>query len=79
MNEIKTVMIPIQQIRALPNRGRKNFSGVMELMNSIKEKGLLHPITVKRAGDSYELVTGECRFRALSLLCWKEVPCCTLS
>jgi ParB family chromosome partitioning protein len=44
-----------------------------ELATSLKASGLLQPITVRRRGDAYELVTGERRLRAATSLGWTEI------
>lgn len=59
-----------------PNRGRKDFSSLGELVKSIQEQGLIHPLAVQQMPDGrYELIAGECRYRAMCLLGWKELPC----
>lgn len=60
--------IPIEQIRANPNNPRKRFheTELEELAESIRQKGVLQPLLVRRApsGLDYELVAGERRWRA---------------
>lgn len=69
--------VPVDKIR--PNRlqPRKNFDdgALAELADSIKERGLLQPITVwKDAGDDYyELIAGERRWRASRLAGMSEI------
>lgn len=45
-----------------------------ELAQSIKQKGLIQPLVVRRKGDYYELIAGERRFRAAHALQLSEVP-----
>jgi ParB family chromosome partitioning protein len=45
-----------------------------ELSQSVKEKGLIQPVLVRRRGEYYELIAGERRFRAASALGLKEIP-----
>ena len=46
-----------------------------DLANSIKEKGLLNPIIVRRKSDgTYELIAGQRRFLACQKLGWKTIP-----
>lgn len=61
------VILPLNAIQIPPNRQRQTFddSSLEELINSIKEVGLLHPIVIK---EGAELVAGERRFRAISVL-----------
>jgi ParB family chromosome partitioning protein len=62
----------------LPNRSqpRKHFdeSKLQELAESIKEKGILEPLIVRRTGQRYELIVGERRWRAAQKAGLKEVP-----
>ena len=68
--------IPTARIRPNPYQPRREFdpAALAELEASIRANGLLQPITVRRKGDSYELVAGERRLRALRNLEWKDVP-----
>ena len=56
---------------------RENFSesSLVSLAQSIRENGLLQPLTVRKVGKGYELIAGERRLRALKLLDWKTAPC----
>ncbi len=59
--------IPLARIKTNPNQPRKRFNedSIRELAQSIKENGLVQPITVEDNGDgSYTLVGGERRLRA---------------
>lgn len=62
----------------VPNRSqpRKHFdeSKLQELADSIKEKGVLEPLIVRRIGQGYELIVGERRWRAAQRAGLKEVP-----
>lgn len=64
------IEIPINKIIANKYQPRNYFDDekLMELANSIRENGLLQPITVRPKGRKYEIIAGERRFRALSLL-----------
>jgi ParB family chromosome partitioning protein len=68
--------IPISRIRPNPFQPRKNFDPkeLAELEASLASSGLLQPITVRRAGDAYELIAGERRLRAATNLGWSEIP-----
>jgi len=75
--ESKTILIcGIEEI--LPNRSqpRKHFdeSKLQELAESIKEKGILEPLIVRRVAEGYELIVGERRWRAAQKIGLKEVP-----
>jgi ParB family chromosome partitioning protein len=70
--------IEIAQIEANPFNPRTNFEeeALNELANSIKEHGIIQPLTVRKLGrDKYQLISGERRFRASQLAGLTEVPC----
>lgn len=56
--------IELSRIKQDENQPRKNFTNIDELAESIKSKGLLHPITVRPEGDHYVIISGERRYRA---------------
>jgi len=62
----------------VPNRSqpRKYFdeAKLQELTESIKEKGILEPLLVRRIAEGYELIVGERRWRAAQKAGLKEVP-----
>lgn len=60
--------IELRRVRPNPFQPRRDFdsAALAELQASIRENGLLQPLVVRVAGDGFELVAGERRFRALS-------------
>jgi len=68
--------IDINLIRLNPNQPRTNFNqkDISDLASSIKELGLIQPITVKQDHDNYELISGERRLRAFKQLSIKTIP-----
>ena len=62
----------------IPNRSqpRKHFdeSKLQELAESIKEKGILEPLIVRKTDQGYELIVGERRWRAAQKAGLKEIP-----
>lgn len=70
--------IPIAQIRPNPYQPRKEFRAeeLAELESSLKESGLLQPISVRPVphGTGYELIAGERRLRAATRLGWTDIP-----
>ena len=64
--------------RIIPNpfQPRKEFNEetLQELTASIRENGLIQPITVRKNGDHFEIIAGERRFRACQLLNWETIP-----
>ena len=53
---------------------RKNFDDLDSLKESIKEKGILTPITVRPRNEHFEIVCGERRFRCAKDLGLTEIP-----
>lgn len=70
-------LISVTTIVPNPNQPRKEFSedAIIKLADSIKQFGIIQPITVRKAGDFYELVSGERRLRAAKELNMPAVPC----
>ena len=68
--------IDINLIRLNPNQPRTNFNqkDISDLASSIKELGLIQPITVKEDQNNYELISGERRLRAFKQLSIKTIP-----
>ena len=52
-----------------------NENALAELSQSIKEHGIIQPITVRKMGEKYELVAGERRWRAARMADLELVPC----
>lgn len=68
--------IKIEKIIPNPNQPRTHFdeNALNELAQSIKNLGVIQPITVRKKGDNYELISGERRYRASQIVGLKEVP-----
>lgn len=68
--------IPVDRIRRSRHQPRQHFdpARLEELASSIRQKGLLQPILVRRSGDSYELIAGERRLRAAVQAGLTEIP-----
>ncbi len=70
-------MVPVAKVTANPFQPRKEFDEVAleELAQSIRQQGVITPITVRRMPDgSYQLIAGERRWRASQRAGLKEVP-----
>lgn len=59
---------------SLQPRSRYDEDKLSELMQSIKDKGILQPILVRPKNSRFEIVAGERRFRAAKALKLKQVP-----
>ncbi|MCD6068055.1 MAG: chromosome partitioning protein ParB [Bacteroidetes bacterium] len=69
--------IPIKNIEANPFQPRTDFEeqALQELVDSIKEHGIIQPVTVRKLGfDKYQLISGERRFRASQIAGLKDIP-----
>ena len=69
--------LPIDQIQKNPFQPRTNFEveKIEELAKSIRELGIIQPITVRKTGfKSYQIISGERRFRAVLSLEIKSIP-----
>lgn len=69
--------LDLKMIEVNPNQPRTNFNeeALQELASSIKELGVIQPITVRKLGfNKYQLVSGERRFRASKLMGLETIP-----
>ena len=69
--------IPIEQISPNPDQPRRNFdeTSLEELATSIRELGIIQPLTLRSAGpDAYQSISGERRYRAAKLAGLETVP-----
>ena len=73
----KLLDIPISRITPNHRQPRTEFdpTELAELAASIKEHGVLQSLSVVAAGDGYELIAGERRWRASQLAGFETVPC----
>jgi len=77
----RVVFLPVRSIRPNPAQPRKIFreEALDELADSIRQHGILQPLSVRRVGTSYELISGERRLRAAQLAGLSDVPCILMS
>lgn len=68
--------IGVHLIEPSPYQARREIPSEQlgELAESIRSEGLLQPIVVRKAGDRYQLIAGERRWRAFQLLKIKSIP-----
>lgn len=73
----RVLYLPVSLIRANPNQPRRHFDerALRELAESIRQYGILQPLTVRCTLTGYELIAGERRLRAAKLAGLREVPC----
>lgn len=73
----RVLQLPVGAIRPNPMQPRTVFEeeGLRELASSVKQHGVLQPLTVRRTGTGWELVAGERRLRAAKLAGLRTVPC----
>lgn len=74
MRESKVVAI--EEIQPNPYQPRLEFNdeALMDLAQSIRENGLIQPITVRESENGYQIMAGERRYRAMRLNGLVEVP-----
>ncbi|MBT4679588.1 MAG: ParB/RepB/Spo0J family partition protein [Flavobacterium sp.] len=70
------IEISLKSIQVNPYQPRTYFDeeSLRELSSSIKELGVIQPITVRKVGDLFQLVSGERRYRASKLIGNKSIP-----
>ena len=73
--------IPIRQIHKNPHQPRKIFDpqALQSLADSIRQYGIITPLTVRQVGEDFELVSGERRLRAATIAGLSMVPCYIVS
>jgi len=71
-----TLNIPVDAIKANPSQPRTDFSedAFQELVQSIRQNGIIQAVIVRRAGDGFELIAGERRWRAAKAAGLPAVP-----
>ena len=69
--------VPVEKIKANPNQPRREFSetSLEELAESIRQIGIIQPITLRQMEDgSYQIIAGERRWRASQMAGLNSVP-----
>jgi ParB family chromosome partitioning protein len=72
----KYFVCPVEELKPHHRQPRKTFDDVKmaELVASIREKGVIQPLVVRHAGDHYQIIAGERRWRAAQKAGLKDVP-----
>ena len=75
-SEDELLRLNVYEIDDNPFQPRRDFSEpeIVSLAESLKEHDMLQPILVRRAGDRYQLISGERRLRAAIKAGWSTVP-----
>lgn len=73
---VRPTELPLTAIVPNPHQPRHEFDDakLAELAASLKSNGVIQPIIVRQAGDSYELIAGERRYRAARLAGLETIP-----
>ena len=73
----RVVFLPARSIQPNPAQPRAVFrqEALQELAESIRQHGILQPLSVRRVGTAYELIAGERRLRAGMMAGLTEIPC----
>jgi ParB family chromosome partitioning protein len=69
--------VPLDQIHANPDQPRRDFDpdSLAELAESLREIGIIQPITLRKIKDcDYQIIAGERRFRAAGIAGLKTIP-----
>lgn len=72
--------IPLRDIEPNPHQPRTYFDegALAELSESIRQNGVITPITVRKTGETYQIIAGERRWRASRLAGLEEIPAVVL-
>ena len=74
---MKKEVVKIKLDRIIPNKSQPRLDffddSIRGLAESIKQNGLLQPVTVRKSGDKFELIAGERRYRACLLNGYKDI------
>ena len=76
INDSGVSYVKVSDINPNPNQPRRNFdkNALDELSNSINEKGVITPITIRQLDRGYEIIAGERRWRAAKKAKLKSIP-----
>ena len=81
MDTGRVLFLPARSVRPNPAQPRKIFreEALTDLADSIRQHGILQPLSVRRVGNSYELIAGERRLRAAQMAGLTEIPCIVMN
>ena len=77
----RVVFLPARSIRPNPAQPRRTFEegALAELTDSVRQHGVIQPLSVRRVGGGYELIAGERRLRAAQAAGLGELPCIVMT
>ena len=77
----RVVFLPARSIRPNPAQPRRTFEegALAELTDSVRQHGVIQPLSVRRVGGGYELIAGERRLRAAQAAGLGEIPCIVMT
>lgn len=77
----RVIFLPARSIKANPAQPRQVFNedALTELAESIRQHGILQPLSVRRCETGYELIAGERRLRAAQIAGLTEIPCIVMN
>ena len=77
----RVIFLPARSIRPNPAQPRQVFKedALTELAESIRQHGILQPLSVRRREVGYELIAGERRLRAAQMAGLTEIPCIVMN
>ena len=81
MDTGRVLFLPARAIRPNGAQPRKIFQEetLSDLADSIRQHGILQPLSVRRVGNGYELIAGERRLRAARMVGLGEIPCIVMN
>jgi ParB family chromosome partitioning protein len=68
-------LVPVEDIEPNPQQPRQALGDLEELVASIREKGILEPLLVRKVGVRFQIIAGERRYRAAVEAGLDELPC----
>ena len=77
----RVIFLPARAIQPNPSQPRKIFreDALTELSDSIRQHGILQPLSVRRITGGYELIAGERRLRAAQMAGVMDIPCIVMN
>ncbi|MBI2033106.1 MAG: ParB/RepB/Spo0J family partition protein [Candidatus Levybacteria bacterium] len=74
INEIHEIEVNMLQANPLQPRGVITPESLTDLVDSIREQGILEPLVIAKTPAGYQIIAGERRFRAAKILGFEKIP-----